>query len=339
MKGLFNDVKKEPSNAGIFKFSFKLGGELESEEDEPCNSSVKKNKKKKKKKKASTKISDIEAVLDTDDKEPNENISDVQIQLSQMSIVDTISSDITCCNVDIAHALLSNDGELKVTEDVVTEKVLSKSQKKNMKRSKAKKSSDQPNAETENKQGACEMVNNAVKGTKPFMAKQTITSSELTSNNKSSSPIEPTGSKSSAQHNSSKSSSSPIRSKSVYVPPTGSGPHFLSAKDPELDEATKQRFRFGMGRNLVAIGPAKVRDPNWLPPPPGLTRKPPISTASTTGSVKSTSGGLGGLFGKKEGASAAGRGSTALGADSGGISSAPVEVSHSSPFSFSFNGL
>ena len=336
MKGLFNDVKKESSNAGVFKFSFKLGGEQESEEDEPCNSSVKKNKKKKKKKKVSTKISDIEAVLD---KEPNENISDVQIQLSQMSIVDTVSSDLACCNVDIAHALLSNDGKLNVLEDVVTEKALSKSQKKNMKRSKAKKASDQSNAETENKQGGCEMVNNAVKGTIPSVAKQTITSSELTSNNKSSSPIEPTGSKSSAQHNSSKSSSSPIRSKSVYVPPTGSGPHFLSAKDPELDEATKQRFRFGMGRNLVAIGPAKVRDPNWLPPPPGLTRKPPISTASTTGSVKSTSGGLGGLFGKKEGASAAGRGSTALGADSGGISSAPVEVSHSSPFSFSFNGL
>lgn len=48
---------------------------------------------------------------------------------------------------------------------------------------------------------------------------------------------------------------------------------FKSHKDPELSEEQRALFRFGNGKNLVAIGPPKqkARDSIWrLPPPPGL---------------------------------------------------------------------
>ena len=47
---------------------------------------------------------------------------------------------------------------------------------------------------------------------------------------------------------------------------------FKSHKDPELSEEQRSLFRYGNGRNLVAIGPPKHKgDPIWkLPPPPGL---------------------------------------------------------------------
>jgi len=41
-------------------------------------------------------------------------------------------------------------------------------------------------------------------------------------------------------------------------------PHFVSAKDPRLDEQTQRKIKFGDGKNLVAIGPPKRRDPSWL---------------------------------------------------------------------------
>lgn len=47
---------------------------------------------------------------------------------------------------------------------------------------------------------------------------------------------------------------------------------FKSHKDPELSEEQRSLFRYGNGKNLVAIGPPKARDPIWkLPLPPGLT--------------------------------------------------------------------
>ena len=47
---------------------------------------------------------------------------------------------------------------------------------------------------------------------------------------------------------------------------------FKSHKDPELSEEQRSLFRYGNGKNLVAIGPPKHKgDPIWkLPPPPGL---------------------------------------------------------------------
>jgi hypothetical protein len=43
-------------------------------------------------------------------------------------------------------------------------------------------------------------------------------------------------------------------------------PHyrFNSSKDPEVDEETRLKYKFGKGTNLVAIGPPKVRDCNWM---------------------------------------------------------------------------
>lgn len=47
---------------------------------------------------------------------------------------------------------------------------------------------------------------------------------------------------------------------------------FKSHRDPELSEEQRSLFRFGNGKNLVAIGPPKHKgDPLWkLPPPPGF---------------------------------------------------------------------
>ncbi len=42
------------------------------------------------------------------------------------------------------------------------------------------------------------------------------------------------------------------------------GIHFMSPKDPELDPKLKLLAKYGQGKNLVAIGPKKVKDPSWL---------------------------------------------------------------------------
>lgn len=42
------------------------------------------------------------------------------------------------------------------------------------------------------------------------------------------------------------------------------GPVFVTADDPGLDSSAKAKAKFGQGKNLVAVGPAKVRDSNWL---------------------------------------------------------------------------
>ena len=58
---------------------------------------------------------------------------------------------------------------------------------------------------------------------------------------------------------------------------------FKSHKDPELSEEQRALFRFGNGKNLVAIGPPKhkARDSIWrLPPPPGF--KLPVEINNTT---------------------------------------------------------
>lgn len=86
-------------------------------------------------------------------------------------------------------------------------------------------------------------------------------------------------------------------------------PRFLSSKDPELDEASKLKAKYGNGKNLVAIGPRKVRDPNWTA----------ASGASSTAP-----------------AAADGKGSATASAVDNNSSSG---VTHSSVFSFSFGGL
>jgi hypothetical protein len=163
----------------------------------------------------------------------------------------------------------------------------------------------------------------------------------------------------------------PISNANTSSSSSSSGaPHFLSAKDPELDDASKLRYKYGMGRNLVAIGPAKVRDPNWLPPPPGLTRQVPnsagVSSIAIVGALKIgavavdssvsnkvSSGIVGGsesvtavrsvagAFNKKGAIMPARSGANAAAAVSaaGTEQSSTEELSHSSPFSFSFGGL
>ncbi len=42
------------------------------------------------------------------------------------------------------------------------------------------------------------------------------------------------------------------------------GIRFMSPNDPELDPKLKLLAKYGQGKNLVAIGPKKVKDPSWL---------------------------------------------------------------------------
>ena len=64
---------------------------------------------------------------------------------------------------------------------------------------------------------------------------------------------------------------------------------FKSHKDPELSEEQRSLFRYGNGKNLVAIGPPKHKgDPIWkLPPPPGL--KAPDNINSNNGHLNNLS--------------------------------------------------
>lgn len=95
-------------------------------------------------------------------------------------------------------------------------------------------------------------------------------------------------------------------------------PHFRSHRDPELDEQSKLLYKYGQGRNLVAIGPKKVRDPQWaLLPPPGFEGLPINSniTFSRNFIVDKNSEIKATMISNEE------------------------SKSHNSPFSFSFGGL
>lgn len=60
------------------------------------------------------------------------------------------------------------------------------------------------------------------------------------------------------------------------------GPVFVTASDPGLDTSAKAKAKFGKGKNLVAVGPAKVRDANWLQP--GAPSAPVSTTGPSEGS-------------------------------------------------------
>jgi hypothetical protein len=60
------------------------------------------------------------------------------------------------------------------------------------------------------------------------------------------------------------------------------GLQVVSRRGPHLSSLEQQKRRFGSGKNLVAgCGKAKVRDPNWLPFPPGLDI-PQVTAAAAT---------------------------------------------------------
>lgn len=59
------------------------------------------------------------------------------------------------------------------------------------------------------------------------------------------------------------------------------GPVFVTASDPSLDTSAKAKAKFGKGKNLVAVGPAKVRDANWLQP--GAPSAPLSTTGASEG--------------------------------------------------------
>lgn len=74
---------------------------------------------------------------------------------------------------------------------------------------------------------------------------------------------------------SSSNNQSKLKSKNTKPTDSTKGPKFITANSADvakLDEQEKLKLKYGKGKNLVSVGPKKVRDPNWLGPPPGLTK-------------------------------------------------------------------
>ena len=324
MNSLFKATRKEPAAASVFKFSFKLGGDEDLEEDAPTK---KKNKNKKKKKKLSAGVAGIDNSNTLDDTMSPESVGPLNDEVDEM---ESLLKEVQI-SVESQQTSLEEDGATNTA--AIEEKTLSKSQKKNLQKKKAKKSAGEGTPED-----VTSVIDDIPKKIASSQAKPSTKASASAPKAKEIKPIvesddefaipEPKVSK----KNKSKKPEPKAKAKptSVATKPTGlafahlaaaepvsRGPHFISSKDPELDEATKLRFKYGMGRNLVAIGPAKVRDPNWLPPPPGLTRP--------TAPMK-------GIFSKSASPEKKAPVKTSLAAEA-------TEEVHSSPFSFSFNGL
>eukprot|EP01031_Cornospumella_fuschlensis_P025978 gene25978-31371_t len=89
----------------------------------------------------------------------------------------------------------------------------------------------------------------------------------------------------------------------------------FSPHDPELDPKMRLQAKFGKGKNLVAIGPPKKRDPKWLEAPPGFEHLAPSRASAPIVGGDISSVGLGGKT-----------------AEGGG-----AEGSNASPFSFGFS--
>lgn len=384
MKGLFKEVKKEPTQAGVFKFAFKLGFDEDELEEPAVKSAAKKNKNKKKKKKKSSSTDAHNNATGMDDDENDDEGEEVEHggppaplpdgtqdhnSVSSTAAVElalnSLSLGNTCDSTPIESASATQQNTVAASE-ATQQSALSKSQKKNLKKKKAKKAGGGDTEGTEETEGVQQesthqtvlpaskssATPSKVAGSKPSNTSKTTTEQPakkddeqarreallkaqqiramLDLHEQKQSPVPASTVQGGSSHHSSSG--------------TGSGnagvrvPHFLSSKDPELDEASRLRYRYGMGRNLVAIGPIKVRDPNWLPPPPGLTKKAqaPAGTATATTAPAAISPFKKGIA-KTSGAKAAG--GVSSGVQEGSTSSTTEGQSHSSPFSFSFNGL
>lgn len=356
MKSLFSEVKKTPTAAGAFKFAFKLGGDEDLEDEAQAGpSKAKKNKKKKKKKPAASGAAQGDVCEDGEDDEDEKVSGDLHVQLSALTIdAGTSQPPATAPSETAAEATAT----------------LSKTQKKNKKRAKGKGTTETGEPVTPPPASTCppaqkkpdtSVVPPAQKPITKELPKLSQTSKGKAKNslpapeddfdfdfdaevaaaiahNKTLAPAKPAKPlKSASPVKGSKSSSGSASTSSAST-----GPIYLSSKDPELDEAARQRCRFGMGKNLVAIGPAKVRGTNWLQAPPGLTLSSgALADAAPRLGEKATGGSLSGAFGKKAGGDGAKAPASLAPRPQQQEQSAAgsAELSHSSPFSFSFNGL
>jgi hypothetical protein len=97
----------------------------------------------------------------------------------------------------------------------------------------------------------------------------------------------------------------------------GSGPRFMSSKDPSLNTEQQKFMKFGKAKNLVSKGGMKVKDPNWL------SDQAAEKYSTTTGTEK------GGTIIDE---------SRVIRPPSSTQNLEPV-VYHQSPFTFSFGGL
>ena len=235
-------TKEKPSFS--FGFDVEALNELNNDQKETTS-----KKKKKKKKSNTTKILEIsnendKADINNENFEIN-NIKDIYVQESHSSII-------------IEHTIVGNKHSNKMggseLNNLIVESEITKMKKK-------KKKSKFNSIENESIPPIIKINN------KPTILK--------------SAPANDVSSKQSLQKNKSKKSKTTIietkksdddifldelirQNSNIKVTTSNDKYHFLSYKDPILTEEDKLKLKFGNGKNLVAIGPKKVRDNKWL---------------------------------------------------------------------------
>jgi hypothetical protein len=324
MKKIFNEATKETA-CFSFNFTFKAEDPSSDEDQEQTSTKKKKNKKKKNKRKINQsdaqrqEFESSEIVVDSEKEVQNCNVPlsaamipphvvethsvcDVQSQLGDLSLGQKITE------VEIRSAVENDSGnsEEDVCADDGTVAVAATSSKKGKKKKKKSKTKNKTKAELEDIPHVAVVATN----TYPAPAKGCNNTSVAAGAGPLSAVPTP-----SSQPTSSSSSD-------TTTP-------FKSPTDPHLrfEPRAVMRARLSNGTNLVAIGPPKIRARDWAAVPPGLAKKAPpagVQAKETTGATS---------LSQKFSSSAA------------PPSPLPVAVAtgatalHSSPFSFSFQGL
>lgn len=303
---------KEPSEQSEFKFNFSVHSEIAAGEGQ-----AKKNKKKKKKK-SKSKSNKSETNDGNEDEDSNEDEEHVSVKMKteesppssvaqeeiMMKDLEQLTKQVSSILIEtdtVLHSKPSNNGtkaDATSTNAALSTTETSGDKKKKKKNNKNKKKSENATTTTAGEKeidSDDEFLNTLIKSQQEEAAKAAATikqskkpTTTTTNNTMNKSPLkQPPG---------------------LSIIPKPSGPHFMSPNDPELDPKTKLLAKYGHGKNLVAIGPKKVRDPLWIAP----------SLPSTTATTSATE------------------------------SIAVVETTtsnnnavqyHQSPFSFSFGGL
>jgi len=218
------------------------------------NKTAKKKKKKKKKKKQKQKndlsTGDAESSEEEDADEENILVNESLLHSKEI-IVASLPSSLSPSD---QSAVINKSRQ---QEYLPSSKITSSNNKKNIEaaKSKMKNASSGGNKKNQNEVDDESWYNptHIISPTPPVCTKKSISSipsSPRLSNTATATVTNPVGSTTTAS--------------SVFHSLHSEVPHFFRHKDPELDAKQQLKAKFGDGKNLVAIGPPKVRGSSWL---------------------------------------------------------------------------
>lgn len=242
MKSIFKEYRENLKDDESFQFNFHVKNEPDAME--ALNPKKKNNKKKKKKKKISETTKVQESLINDFHQIVNDDL-DAYEQNDKRSVQNTDScpekSQITNETIDMSEMvdqIVSIQQEIVINEKSIVDKNVSDGideiQKKKKKKKKKNKKNTNPKSEE---------LSDKEETKKDDKSKKEIQMSDDILRFLGYAPTP-----------------------SACPDPTSSSsaPSFISPKDPKLDDKMKMRSKYGNGKNLVAIGPQKVRDPLWL---------------------------------------------------------------------------